>query len=183
MVHESVGFARAQEMSGLFHDYCEEITQHATSLQQYFSDVSQQAPQTWCEDDTEALGSWSALESNIPLLPFPEDLDDLACQQTLEFYKAWHNFHTALPYSEAERVWFLKAYADRGEQSRIDIPEVMGRYEERIVDAGVRQLVWGRELAGRWLSWHLQIGEYADEGTLDIAKANVGRIATLFTVG
>lgn len=184
---EARGFARSQQSSELFISYSRSIACSATELQGCLTaDVSGAEGETqgWCEADQDALTYWSQLESDIELLPVPtEAMDELGTQQLEDFLDLCHTFHTALPFSEAERVWFLKVYRHREElRSPEDIPRVMGYREERIVSAGLRQVVNGRELSRRWLAWRRQTDEYAEQGTLDMATAALGRLATLFAV-
>jgi len=184
------GFERIQQVNKTFATYGQNIALNAGYFDGYLSgeiarpegDLS-----SWTDDDSQALSIWSELEydlENLPVIVTDSSEDNKANAQLDEFFGLCHTFHTALPFSEAERVWFLKTYqrVEPPMKSQDHLPRIMGHYEERIVIAGLRQVVSGRELTRRWLAWRGETDEYAGQDTLDVARSALGGLAGLFTV-
>ena len=171
---EQGGFARAQQQHSLFRSWCDEVSDNAGHLRQYLSgelDSPLEPGPTWCNADVvdvEALPYLSELESSFDNLLImvpggdPEDYDQKVDAQIEDFLKLRNMFHTTLPFDEAERIWFLKAY--RGDLEPVsassNVLTAIGNQEARIVTVGIRQLVSGRELVRRWLAWRRETGEY-----------------------
>lgn len=187
---ELSGFARSQARNPIFWDFGEFIGEHATSLCALLQvDAASQEGQSpgWSQTDTDAFESWAELEADVDILPIPEDLDDRGVRQLEEYRSVLHTFHTALPFSEAERGWLLGVYHQdvkprQNPQGEDILPELLSRHEERIITAGIRQVVTGRELTRRWVAWSRGAEEYVGQHTLDIACTALGQLVRLFAV-
>jgi hypothetical protein len=186
VAHELQGFARLEQAQEEFSLYSGDIVRKAKALGSYLSIESGATGEPgWAKADAYAVANMAELEYDLENLPIIADFDDgqRTGEQIDEFLGLRHAFYTALPFSEAERIWFLKTYR-QGEpfSSPEDLPRFMGHYEQRIVSAGIRQLISGRELTRRWLAWHRETDEYAGQDTLDVATAALGGLARLFAV-
>src|ERR1700722_15634055 len=113
------GFAKSHAEHELFRRHCRDISRSAGQLEMMLSGkpARPEASQSWTQDESDTIDAWSELERSIEYVPVPEDLDELGHQQLSQFYRLSHIFHVALPFSEAERIWFLDAY--RGEHEPI----------------------------------------------------------------
>jgi hypothetical protein len=80
----------------------------------------------------------------------------------------WTVFHTALPFSEGERVWVVEKV--RGVDRVDETLDYVVVQEGEIVASGLRTRVSGRELMRRWIAWRHETDEYAGQGTLDVAR-------------
>ncbi len=81
-----------------------------------------------------------------------------------------HTLRSALPYSEAERVWLYRGLLDSEGYPSHDRLHIVRRQEAAIVSSGVRQVIYGRELLRRWWSWRREADEFSGQGTLDMAR-------------
>lgn len=91
-------------------------------------------------------------------------------------------YNAALPLHEAERRWVLSVAA----HTEMD-PDIGGYFpvegayeplldtEARIVSGGLRQVVRGRELVQRWVSWRRSIGQFAPQSDLDQSSYSIAR--------
>jgi hypothetical protein len=122
------------------------------------------------ERDIWALEYWSVLESDVRDIDRAGQTTEFGMEKARDFDDHWHTFHTALPFSEAERVWLLRAYQQEPIQSLGDVPKMLGHREEKIVSAGVRRVVSGRDLMGRWRAWRSESGEFREVDTLHVAR-------------
>lgn len=123
---------------------------------------------TWDEEDRFALDVWTELEQDIYLCDTNRDSDD-RMEPVKQFRELCFSFHTALPYSEAEREWLLQHTRDvigRGNEF-----ELIDELEGQIVSAGLRQTVRGRDLMQRWIAWHRETDEYAGQHTIGVARS------------
>lgn len=194
------GFTQLQSHNNHFRLWCMDVETEASALRQEFTrdlDRPLEDSPAWCapdETDLGALAHLSELESGFDnfLMMIPSDVMDTldppqADQANVkidEFLALRDRFHTALPFGEAERGWFLKAYSGDFEPTGTggNVLKAIGNQEARIVTAGVRQVVNGRELVRRWLAWRRETDEYADQGTLDLARVTLDEIVTLTSV-
>jgi hypothetical protein len=116
-------------------------------------------------------------------------------QQTME-QLAGHitAYNAALPFYEAERRWVRSMAAQTELEPGDDRYAVEGAYEPlldaeaQIVSGGLRQVVRGRELVQRWVSWRRQTGEFAvqtefDQSSYKIARAELRNIAICLQTG
>lgn len=73
--------------------------------------------------------------------------------------------------AKPERVWLHQASLDpagRPDPSRL---YSIRRREAAIISAGVRRVIYGRELLGRWWwSWRREADGFSGQETLDIAR-------------
>jgi hypothetical protein len=123
-----------------------------------------------------ALGHLSTMEWLRPLI-VPEHPCAIGEVQGI-LGRQWTTLHTALPFSEGERVWFLNIwYSNRAFEH--EMPDVMSQQEGEIVSRGLHKRVSGRNLMHRWHEWRREAGAYADQGTLDLARDALAELAGL----
>jgi hypothetical protein len=147
-----------------------EIARYAGELIGYFSAEpeglraeSQDVP----KPDYLALEAWLELEGSVPLIDVSMDVDG---EDRRKLHDTLLAFHTALPFNEAERGWLDQMHDRLCERSVKDIPRMIEGYEDRIMMAGVQQVVNGRDLMRRWAAWRRETDEFAGQGSLDQAR-------------
>jgi hypothetical protein len=84
----------------------------------------------------------------------------------------------ALPLTEAERQWIFQPKGSVDPHYKFIVEEI-GVHEVELVSAGVRQVVNGRDVMRRWRAWRREADEYADQGTLDLAREALRGIVEL----
>jgi hypothetical protein len=165
-------------LGGPFGDIGTELARDTTELiGQLSAPLDTSGPQQPEKPDCEALITLSNIEFLRPLLLAEHESVIGDGQSRLD--QLWTTFHTALPFSEAERVWIMRTCSEHSEIHSQEVLDVIGRQEGEIVASGLRQRVSGRDLMHRWLSWRRETDEYADQGTLDIAREALLGLATL----
>jgi hypothetical protein len=104
-------------------------------------------------------------------------------ENRIKYVELMASWHTALPFSEAERHWLWSENGAGAGTPGLGSEEWMvtvRQSEARIVSAGISRIVRGRDLLQRWWAWRREIGEYAGQGSLDQAReAVVGLTALL----
>ncbi|HET7590960.1 MAG TPA: hypothetical protein VFK14_12360 [Solirubrobacterales bacterium] len=132
----------------------------------------------WAKNDGIALGSMVELETGIRFIDPHEDVDG---GEIADLHRAFGRLYTALPLSEAERLWLFDPIKKRpwreGQPSIIEPTTLIGVTDE-IVSAGLRQVIQGREVVRRLSDWRRETAEFAGQGTLDEARQALGDIAT-----
>jgi hypothetical protein len=135
---------------------------------------------SWQLEDAISVMSWQALERQLRELPLPNELD--LYRQRLPFHRLVDQFHSALPYSEAERHWLVDTEPAPLPPTSPDVDqeavlEMQRRYHERYFDlevrtvsAGLIRVVSGRDLMRRWMSWRSEADEYTGQGSLNPAR-------------
>jgi hypothetical protein len=188
MAQELQGFAKIQSNEHYFADYCQRVRNYGGWLDGYLAEGSSEVEGKvldWSGDDHEALNHWGELEyalENLPVMAghgFEDDANQISNDELERFWSLSHDFHAALPFSEAERVWFLRVFHQESSSTSAEFLRAMDHHEERIVTDGIRRLVNGRDLAQRWTAWHAQIGEYAEQDTVDAARAALDGLGRL----
>jgi hypothetical protein len=119
----------------------------------------------WHSGDGAGLMDWAELEMQIHLTDFHRDSED-RIEPVNRFKELCHEFHTALPYDEAERTWLLQCMKEADAEL-----ELLSQFEGQIVSAGLRKAVHGRDLIRRWVAWHRETDEYAGQNTLGVARS------------
>lgn len=126
-------------------------------------------PLEWIKGDAFALESWLEIEGAIPFLEVPYEVEG---EDRRKLHDALHAFHTALPFDEAERGWLGRTYHKINGIDHLteDTPRLIEGHEDRIMMAGVRRVVSGRDLMRRWIAWRREAGEYEGQGSHDQAR-------------
>jgi hypothetical protein len=138
-------------------------------------------PGQWHSDDCHLLRNWVDFEGTLRGLRPPTEV---TIDQRLSLDSLGEILHTALPFSEAERGWLLRTAGIRYEELPRAVEETplwFSNKEERILAAGVRQVVKGRDLMRRWLRWRRETDEYTDQGALDVARETLCDVIRLVT--
>jgi hypothetical protein len=154
--------------------FARELITHFSTEPEPLGDGSQGMPQGDCQ----ALEDWVMLDHQVPLIEVPPEVDGLVRQQAQD---ALLDFHIALPYSEAERKWLIGLYLDRPGRTAEHKPRLLELYEDRILMAGVRRVVSGRDLMRRWTAWRREIDEFEGQGALDQARQALVKIDELLS--
>jgi hypothetical protein len=145
------------------------IAIEAASFLEYLSKSALHAAGDWRPDDKDALCQWAQLEFSLGRCKTAHK-NEAEWTRIDRFYELYHDFRTAMPYTEAERAWLLPKVDDALGADE-DEPEQINQLEGRIISAGIRQNVQGRELMRRWISWHREADEYAGQNTLGVARS------------
>ncbi len=135
------------------------------------------------EDDFQALDDLQQLEEWVFTLYEPlVALDEEKGTAVERFEPLWHNFRVALPFSEAERHWFLNLDTDlEAKDTEVEMAEKLSSQEATIVSAGMHKIITGRDLVRRWLAWRRGTDEFKGQGTLDIARETLQDLHRLVT--
>jgi hypothetical protein len=148
-----------------------EIAYHAEGLIDYMAPDSDSSsdPLEWQKADALALENWLEIEEAVPLL---DVFDDVGGEDRRKLHDTLHAFHTALPFNEAERGWLGRTYnkVNQIDGSAKDAPRLIEGHEDRIMMAGVRRIVSGRDLMRRWIAWRREADEYEGQGSIDQAR-------------
>jgi hypothetical protein len=141
----------------------EEVGHYAWEMLEVLScEIDPQA----CHEDADAL---SALVEMDVWLPHIRATGEVSIDDMAEFTQNLAAFGAALPLAASERNWLAQRFL--GLDANYDVlTETLGKREEEIVSAGIRRVVRGDELLSRWVSWRRQTGDYAGQGTLDLAR-------------
>jgi hypothetical protein len=89
-------------------------------------------------------------------------------------------FHTALPFSEAERHWLIytRYHEIRGLYNKTPVGIIRQRGTTDY-DAGRSREVRGRDLLDAWWAWRRDIFEFQEQGGIDYALAGLRGIAKI----
>jgi hypothetical protein len=82
-------------------------------------------------------------------------------------------YRVALPFDETERAWLYDAYEAAWGPKCI---QRIRAQEARVMSAGLRRVVVGRDLMRRWWAWRRETDEYAGQGGLDAAREGLRAI-------
>jgi hypothetical protein len=159
---------------GPFGDIGDEIAGEAEHLIGYLSEEPEPIVLGTTElpdSDEAALSMWIGMEWLIPIVDAPnEHLDGEIRRQAHDAVVA---FHVALPYNEAERQWLDRMCMRQGSKNFF---EHIQDQEARLMVAGVRRVVSGRELMQRWMMWRRGAGEFAGQDAVAEARDALRRV-------
>src|ERR1700730_8263132 len=137
--------------------YADVLTQRLADEPEMLGDESGGMP----ESDWLAFDGWLDFEGTVPLMAIPEEVDGPLRSEVFDVLLA---FHTALPYNEAERTWLSQiTYL----QDHEDMPRLIEEGHHKIMVAGVRRVVSGRDLMRRWVAWHRETDEFAGQDSIE----------------
>jgi hypothetical protein len=163
-----------------FGDVGTEIAYYARELIQSFSiepevcDESGVMPRT----DSRALDNWLGLEHLVPLVDVPIELEGDVRQRA---HDALSSFHTALPFSEAERSWLVRLFRQLDAPTVEAFPIAVETQEAQIMSAGVKRVVTGRDLMRRWVAWRRERDEFEGQASLDKVREALQRVQELMS--
>jgi len=151
-----------------FGDVGTEIVYYVDELITSLSDVPEALSESGAmpRADCAALADWLTLEQLVPLVDVPVELEGDVRQRA---HDALNAFHTALPFSEAERDWLVRLYRHRSPTGE-DLPAMIDTCNDQIVSAGIKREVVGRDLMRRWIVWRREDAEFAGEHSVDEAR-------------
>lgn len=128
----------------------------------------------WLIADHEALNVTLHLEDYLTTSGLPAQAPP---EVRMELNRCLGSWHSALPFSEAERGWILDVHRSPERDSIAPGPDkvratanLVRKTELELVDGGIRRLVMGRDLMRRWWLWRREMGDYAGQGGLTQAK-------------
>src|ERR1700682_5309756 len=151
-----------------FQDYTQKLGQYGVGLLDYLCIERPDADDPdWQQRDSLGWDQWMSLEHTLQDLSLPAELD--AERQLRPFHERVHRFHTALPYTEAERGWLMTANGCTGGTLE-EMPGKLYDQEECIVAAGLLRVVNGRDLTRRWISWRRETDEYTGQDMVDYTR-------------
>lgn len=127
-----------------------------------------------------ALVNLIEMESLVQFIDAPDEASDDAVRQA-RISRTLLELHVALPFNEAERGWLDRLSNEYGksENSSELLPDFVEQHDERIMVAGIRQVVSGRDLMRRWLSWRREADEYEGQGAVDAARGALTKLIGL----
>lgn len=117
----------------------------------------------WRASDQRSFYGWLGIEENT--LAALASTDEAAQERIDDIL---HSYHVALPYDEAERWWLCEAMSKTVDRS--DRFAAIRHIDDRLVTGGLRKVVYGRELLGRWWSWRRGTDQFAGQGTVGLAR-------------
>jgi hypothetical protein len=145
-------------------DAGEEVGFHAWQMLELFS---QDLDPTWQYDyDAEALNNLLEMDVWIPHIRATGEVD---IEEMTEFTQNLAGFGAALPLTAPERNWLVQRF-NALDPYFDSVAKTLGGCEDEIVSGGIRRVVRGDELLKRWIAWRRQTGDYANQGTLDLAR-------------
>ncbi|HEV7942439.1 MAG TPA: hypothetical protein VGP17_06510 [Solirubrobacteraceae bacterium] len=138
-------------------------------------------PDVWSRTDVTEFDKWREFERSLKLMPLPADLD--RDKQQLAFHRQVDIFHAALPFGEEERNWLIRLDDNALEPPNgyRNIADWYARQEQRIIVAGIRRVVRGRELTHRWYDWRREQGNYKGQETLPVARFALNDLVDMLT--
>lgn len=103
----------------------------------------------------EAMERWLNFETGLYLI---EVFPDTMAPERVALHRAAMDFHTALPFTEAERDWIERLHSDGtlpgfAPTDHDGLVKALATQEGEITSAGRRHRVIGADLAGRWQDW------------------------------
>jgi hypothetical protein len=140
---------------------------------------------TWTEDargrwrvsDRRAFYGWLQIEGDTPEAQTALGNQDEDSLERLN--DILHKYHSVMPYDEAERFWLFVTACEAQELSFAESFHHIRKQEARIVSAGLRRVVYGRELLGRWWSWRRDTDQFSGQGTVDTAREALRELITM----
>jgi hypothetical protein len=126
-------------------------------------------PYRWTPWDYVALADLRRLEERTP--EAQAELESTSPERTT-FDELLHNLHVALPFGEAERQWMSSNCFEPNDVKR--------RQEIHIVSAGLRRVVYGRDLLRRWWAWRRETDEFGGQGTLELTREALRGLSDTF---
>ena len=121
-------------------------------------------PLEWERPDRLALDVWFEFDSGIPLLEVPLELTG---NISARLFRTVLEYHTALPFTEAERGWLHTVYRQASPHRADQLHHMLEHHTGSVMAAGIRRPVSGHDLMSRWLAWRRQTDEYQGQDSLD----------------
>ena len=119
----------------------------------------------WDESDRDGFHHLVQLDEDMACIDPSFDSEG---PSTGDLIRPWQQLMTSLPFTEAERHWMIGT-AHQYQREQREFPEDIIPIETTVMSAGVRQMVRGRNLVRRWVSWRRETHEYAGQGSLNRA--------------
>ena len=125
----------------------------------------------WVQGDRIALHNWYVLEiEKVDALAEPT----LDRNQVGDILGLVSEFHSTLPFDEAEGNWLLGLYgamfSNTDTTTSAIVSRIRQRQPEEIISSGLRRVIDGRDLLRRWWAWRRDTDEYAGQGALDLSR-------------
>ncbi|HSZ05437.1 MAG TPA: hypothetical protein VK778_09585 [Solirubrobacteraceae bacterium] len=156
----------------------------AGGLLDYLCDTTFNQPDVPLHDeDLFATDYLQQLEGYAEALHEPLVALDGSYQRLEDYARQWRRFQAALPLSEPEFEWFMSIPNLKSTDTIAELEQKIGYQVATIVAGGIHRVVSGRELLGRWVSWRRETGEFADQGTLDIARDSLAELVEIVVPG
>jgi hypothetical protein len=130
----------------------------------------------WLEEDSQSLDELVELEWYIPFLD-PSAESELA---VIRMNGIISNFHSALPFTEAERQWLVSCYRKSTPEDKDNSRR--SYLKMALMDRGIYQIVEERDIMRRWHSWRRQTDEFEGHPGIHIAGNELRYMAQLANV-
>ncbi len=134
-------------------------------------------------DDFMATDYLQQLEGYAEGLYEPLVALDGSYERLTDYEGQWRRFQAALPLSEPEFQWFMSIPNLYSTDTAAELEQKIGYQVGTIVSAGIHKVVSGRELLGRWVSWRRETGDFAGQGTLDVARDSLAELVEIVVPG
>jgi hypothetical protein len=95
---------------------------------------------------------------------------EVSMEEMEEFDQHWKALDAALPITGPERSWLAMRFVWGTDPYYDSVAKDLGGQEAEIVSGGIRRVLRGDDLLKRWIDWRRQAGDYANQGTLDLAR-------------
>lgn len=130
----------------------------------------------WLRSDTRSLNTWYNVEEaalDVPVAAPGRRLRDYIAA-------GLDHYHTALPFTEGERLWLRGIYRQHREGNEIGTHvAAIKRQRGEIRSAGLRDVVHGGELLYRWWQWRRDADDFEGHGATTAARDALAHLALL----
>jgi hypothetical protein len=123
-------------------------------------------PPIWDEADEMALSFFLDLEARLP--SFDRELGEPAATRFPELAR----FHTAVPFTDAERDWLVaksRAVWEVEPKDMLAIHNGTLSMEQKITELGAQQGIAGTDMVRRWAAWRRNVDEFRENSTREDA--------------
>jgi hypothetical protein len=108
---------------------------------------------------------------------------DGSYERLTEYEGQWRRFQETLPLSKPEFQWFMGIPNLYSTDTAAELEQKIGYQVGTIISGGIHRVVSGRELLGRWVSWRREAGDFAGQGTLDVARDSLAQLVEIVVPG
>ncbi len=130
----------------------------------------------WHDNDGDAISALGAFDW---LLTHIRATEEVSTEEMADFDIKVIAFRAALPFTEAERNWLVKPSYGSLDPLYENLVKAVHSWSGEVISAGIRTAIDGHDLLRRWVAWRREIEEYADQGTLDVARETLRGIVAI----
>jgi hypothetical protein len=138
------------------------------------------------QPDTNAFDALMNMEVDITFIePAPDDSatseEGVTGGEIVDLHRTIFRLRAALPFSMGEYGWLFDPQ-NRMRTTPDRYAELVNAKPEVIVSGGLGQVVQGRDIVRRWWDWRRELGEFTGQGSLEVARTELGNIATKLVI-